>query len=196
MNIGSQDMNDQVWLTLAKKIDADCSKTDGFVITHGTDTLEETAYFLDLTVKCDKPVVLVGAMRPATALSADGPFNLYNAVVTAADPQSANRGVLVAMNDTVLDARDVTKTNTTAVQTFQSPNFGPLGYITTARSITSARRSVSIPGYAVRRQQAERTAEGRHRLQLCQRLRCAGQGADRRRLSGHRQRRGRQRQPV
>ena len=66
---------------------------------------------------------------PATALSADGPFNLYNAVVTAADPQSANRGVLVAMNDTVLDARDVTKTNTTAVQTFQSPNFGPLGYI-------------------------------------------------------------------
>lgn len=129
MNIGSQDMNDQVWLTLAKKIDADCSKTDGFVITHGTDTLEETAYFLDLTVKCDKPVVLVGAMRPATAMSADGPFNLYNAVVTAADPQSANRGVLVAMNDTVLDARDVTKTNTTAVQTFQSPNFGPLGYI-------------------------------------------------------------------
>ncbi|CVE73722.1 L-asparaginase 2 precursor [Serratia marcescens] len=127
VNIGSQDMNDQVWLTLAKKIDADCSKTDGFVITHGTDTLEETAYFLDLTVKCDKPVVLVGAMRPATAMSADGPFNLYNAVVTAADPQSANRGVLVAMNDTVLDARDVTKTNTTAVQTFQSPNFGPLG---------------------------------------------------------------------
>ena len=129
VNIGSQDMNDQVWLTLAKKIDADCGKTDGFVITHGTDTLEETAYFLDLTVKCDKPVVLVGAMRPATAMSADGPFNLYNAVVTAADPQSANRGVLVAMNDTVLDARDVTKTNTTAVQTFQSPNFGPLGYI-------------------------------------------------------------------
>ncbi len=119
VNIGSQDMNDQVWLTLAKKIDADCGKTDGFVITHGTDTLEETAYFLDLTVKCDKPVVLVGAMRPATAMSADGPFNLYNAVVTAADPQSANRGVLVAMNDTVLDARDVTKTNTTAVQTFQ-----------------------------------------------------------------------------
>ncbi|MFV4847181.1 L-asparaginase 2 [Edwardsiella tarda] len=129
VNIGSQDMNDQVWLKLAKKINAECSKTDGFVITHGTDTMEETAYFLDLTVKCNKPVVLVGAMRPSTAMSADGPFNLYNAVITAADPASANRGVLVAMNDTVLDARDVTKTNTTGVETFKSVNYGPLGYI-------------------------------------------------------------------
>lgn len=129
VNIGSQDMNDEVWLKLVKKINADCAKTDGFVITHGTDTLEETAYFLDLTVKCDKPVVIVGAMRPATAMSADGPFNLYNAVVTVADPQSAKRGVLVVMNDTVLDGRDVTKTNTTGVQTFQSPNYGPLGFI-------------------------------------------------------------------
>ncbi|MGO1239695.1 MAG: asparaginase domain-containing protein, partial [Hafnia alvei] len=82
VSIGSQDMNDDVWLKLAKKINADCNKTDGFVITHGTDTMEETAYFLDLTVKCDKPVVMVGAMRPSTAMSADGPFNLYNAVVT------------------------------------------------------------------------------------------------------------------
>jgi L-asparaginase len=129
VNIGSQDMNDDVWLTLAKKINATCKDTDGFVITHGTDTMEETAYFLDLTVKCNKPVVLTGAMRPSTAMSADGPFNLYNAVVTAADPASAGRGVLVAMNDTVLDGRDVTKTNTTGVQTFQSVNFGPLGYI-------------------------------------------------------------------
>ena len=71
VSIGSQDMNDDVWLKLAKKINADCNKTDGFVITHGTDTMEETAYFLDLTVKCDKPVVMVGAMRPSTAMSAD-----------------------------------------------------------------------------------------------------------------------------
>lgn len=129
VNIGSQDMNDKVWLTLAKKINADCDKTDGFVITHGTDTMEETSYFLDLTVKCNKPVVLVGAMRPATSMSADGPFNLYNAVVTAADPQSAYRGVLVVMNDMVLDGRNVTKTSTTDVATFKSGNFGPLGYI-------------------------------------------------------------------
>lgn len=99
------------------------------MITHGTDTMEETAYFLDLTVKCNKPVVLVGAMRPSTSMSADGPFNLYNAVVTAADKQSANRGVLVVMNDTVMDGRDVTKTNTTDVATFKAVNYGPLGYI-------------------------------------------------------------------
>lgn len=131
VKIGSQDMNDEVWLTLAKRVNALLAQddVDGIVITHGTDTMEETAYFLNLTVKSDKPVVLVGAMRPSTAMSADGPMNLYNAVVTAAAPQSKGRGVMVAMNDTVLDARDVTKTNTTGVQTFAAPNFGPLGYI-------------------------------------------------------------------
>ncbi|OOF71022.1 L-asparaginase 2 [Rodentibacter caecimuris] len=129
VKIGSQDMSDEVWLKLTKTINTQCQNTDGFVITHGTDTMEETAYFLDLTVKCEKPVVLVGAMRPATEKSADGPLNLYNAVVVAKDKKSAGRGVLVAMNGTVLGARDVTKTSTTAVQTFTSPNFGALGYI-------------------------------------------------------------------
>lgn len=129
VKIGSQDMSDEVWLKLAKTINAQCKDTDGFVITHGTDTMEETAYFLDLTVKCEKPVVLVGAMRPATEKSADGPLNLYNAVVVATDKKSAGRGVLVAMNNEVLGARDVTKTSTTAVQTFHSPNFGSLGYV-------------------------------------------------------------------
>lgn len=129
VKIGSQDMSDDVWLKLAKTINQQCSSTDGFVITHGTDTMEETAYFLDMTVKCEKPVVLVGAMRPATEKSADGPLNLYNSIVVAKDAKSANRGVLVAMNDQVLGARDVTKTSTTAVQTFSSPNFGTLGYI-------------------------------------------------------------------
>ncbi len=114
---------------LAKAINAQCKDTDGFVITHGTDTMEETAYFLDLTAKCEKPIVLVGAMRPATEKSADGPLNLYNAVVVATDKKSSGRGVLVAMNGEVLGARDVTKMSTTAVQTFHSPNYGTLGYI-------------------------------------------------------------------
>lgn len=129
VKIGSQDMSDDVWLKLVKTINSQCKETDGFVITHGTDTMEETAYFLDMTVKCEKPVVLVGAMRPATEKSADGPLNLYNAVVVATSKASAGRGVLVAMNGAVLGARDVTKTSTTAVQTFTSPNFGSLGYI-------------------------------------------------------------------
>ncbi|HDL5699072.1 TPA: L-asparaginase 2 [Mannheimia haemolytica] len=129
VKIGSQDMSDEVWLKLAKAINQQCPNTDGFVITHGTDTMEETAYFLDMTVKCEKPVVLVGAMRPATEKSADGVLNLYNSVVVAKDSKSSGRGVLVAMNDIVLGARDVTKTSTTSVQTFNSPNFGALGYI-------------------------------------------------------------------
>ncbi|QDF67215.1 L-asparaginase 2 [Shewanella sp. SNU WT4] len=131
VKIGSQDMNDKVWLDLAKRINvllAD-KNVDGIVITHGTDTLEETAYFLNLTVKSDKPVVLVGAMRPSTAMSADGPMNLYNAVATAANLDSKGRGVLVVMNDTVLNARDITKTNTTGVHTFAASNLGPLGVV-------------------------------------------------------------------
>ena len=129
VRIGSQDMNDEVWLTLAKKINELLKRPDidGIVITHGTDTMEETAYFLNLTVKSDKPVVLVGAMRPSTALSADGPLNLYNAVVTAAAKESKDKGVLVAMNG--LGAESVVKMNTVDVQTFQAPNSGALGYV-------------------------------------------------------------------
>ena len=131
VRIGSQDMNDEVWLILAKKINQLLKRPDidGIVITHGTDTMEETAYFLNLTVKSDKPVVLVGAMRPSTALSADGPLNLYNAVVTAGAKESVGKGVLVAMNGLILGAESVLKRNTIAVQTFQAPNSGALGYI-------------------------------------------------------------------
>lgn len=131
VRIGSQDMTDEVWLILAKRINEllKRSDVDGIVVTHGTDTMEETAYFLNLVVKSNKPVVLVGAMRPSTALSADGPLNLYNAVVVAASPESKDKGVLVAMNGIVLDAHGVMKMNTIDVQTFQSPNSGPLGYI-------------------------------------------------------------------
>lgn len=131
VKIGSQDMNDEVWLTLARKINQLMKdpNIDGIVITHGTDTMEETAYFLNLTVKGDKPVVLVGAMRPSTAISADGPLNLYNAVVVAADKASKGKGVLVAMNGNILGAADVSKMNTVSVETFQSPNSGALGHV-------------------------------------------------------------------
>ncbi len=131
VKIGSQDMNDDVWLTLAKRINELLKRpdVDGIVITHGTDTMEETAFFLNLTVKSDKPVVLVGAMRPSTALSADGPLNLYDAVVVAGAKESKDKGVLVAMNGLILGAHAVTKMNTVDVQTFQAPNSGALGYI-------------------------------------------------------------------
>ncbi len=131
VNIGSQDMSDSVWLTLAKRIKELLAQpdVDGIVVTHGTDTMEETAFFLSLVLGNEKPVVLVGAMRPSTAIGADGPANLFNAVVVASSPESKGRGVVVCMNDKVYGARDVTKTNTTSVETFQSPNFGPLGYV-------------------------------------------------------------------
>lgn len=131
VKIGSQDMNDEVWLTLANRINELLAQADvdGIVITHGTDTMEETAYFLNLVVKSDKPVVLTGAMRPSTALSADGPLNLFNAVVVAASKESYAKGVLVVMNGLILDAHGVTKMNTVDVQTFQAPNSGALGYV-------------------------------------------------------------------
>lgn len=129
--IGSQAMNDEVWLKLASRINELLSRkdVDGIVVTHGTDTQEETAYFLTLTVKSNKPVVLVGAMRSATALSADGPKNLYDAVAIAASPKSSGKGVLQAMNEKIYAARDLTKTNTTGMEAFGSSNFGPLGFI-------------------------------------------------------------------
>ena len=92
--------------------------------------MEESAYFLNLTVKTDKPVVMVGSMRPSTAVSADGPLNLYNAVGVAVDPQAKGRGVLVVMNDWIHGAHSLTKTSTTAVQTFMSPLRGLVGVAT------------------------------------------------------------------
>jgi L-asparaginase len=128
-NVGSQDMSFDILLKLANRINelAKSSEVDGFVITHGTDTMEESAFFLNLTVKTDKPVVMVGSMRPSTAVSADGPLNLYNGVGVAADPNARGRGVLVVMNDWIHGAHSLTKTSTTAVQTFMSPLRGLVG---------------------------------------------------------------------
>jgi len=130
-NIASQDMEERIWLELWKSIDHLFSNDlcDGVVITHGTDTMEETAYFLNLTVRHTKPVVLTGAMRAATSLSADGPFNLYNAVALASNPISANRGVMVVMNDYIFSANDVTKTHTVNSDAFSAPGFGAMGYM-------------------------------------------------------------------
>lgn len=128
-NVGSQDMSDEIWLKLAARVNAlaASSKVDGIVITHGTDTIEETAYFLHLVTNSDKPVVLTAAMRPSTALSADGPLNIYNAVAVAADEASRARGVLVVVNDDIHGARAITKTHTTDVHTFDSPERGLIG---------------------------------------------------------------------
>jgi len=132
-NIGSQDMNDEVWLKLAKRVNESLASADvdGVLITHGTDTLEETSYFLTLVVKSDKPVVMVGSMRPATAISADGPGNIYNGVAVVADPRAKGKGTLVLLNDQFHYARNVVKTDTTSVQTFASLNRGPAGLVHT-----------------------------------------------------------------
>jgi L-asparaginase len=134
-NIGSQDMNDEVWLKLAKRLNAVLAEpgTGGALITHGTDTLEETSYFLSLVTKSDKPVVMVGSMRPATAISADGPGNIYNGVAVASDPRAKGRGTLVCLNDEIHYARNVVKTDTTSVQTFRSLNRGPAGVVHTGK---------------------------------------------------------------
>ncbi len=130
-NIASQDMNDLVWAKLARRANELLARpdVDGIVVTHGTDTMEETAFLLDLVLRSDKPVVLVGSMRPATSLSADGPLNLYNAVAVAADPRSRGRGVMVVANDKIHAGRDVRKTHTTAVQTFVSATGGAMGEV-------------------------------------------------------------------
>jgi L-asparaginase len=126
----SQALTDKDWLDLVRKIHGIFSQgqVDGIVVTHGTNTLEETAYFLNLTLKTDRPVVLVGSMRPSSAISADGYLNVVNAVRVAADPASRGRGCLVVMNDTIFSGREVTKNSTYRVQAFQSRDMGPLGF--------------------------------------------------------------------
>ncbi len=135
--IASENMNNDYWLKLAKRVNTLLAQedVDGVVITHGTDTIEETGYFLDLVVKSQKPVVIVGAMRPATALSADGPLNLYNAVLIAGSKEAVGKGVLVALNDQINAARDVTKANTSSPDAFRTGELGYLGYVQGGRVV-------------------------------------------------------------
>lgn len=134
-SIDSKDMSLALWSTLAQRVNEllASDEIDGVVITHGTDTLEETAYCLHLAVKSAKPCVLTAAMRPASALSADGPLNLLNAVTLAASGAAAGQGVLVAFNNRIHCARDVVKVSTYAVDAFQSPEVGALGWVQDGR---------------------------------------------------------------
>lgn len=134
-NVGSPNITNDILLKLGKRINEllASDEIDGVVVTHGTDTLVETAYFLNLVVKSDKPVVVVGAMRPATAISADGPMNLYNAVTLAGSQESKGRGVLISLNDRIGAARYIKKTNTTGLDTFQSQEQGFLGVINSGK---------------------------------------------------------------
>ena len=155
-SIGSQDMNDEVWLKLAKRVNEILAKPDvaGVAITHGTDTMEETSYFLNLVVKSDKPVVLTGSMRPSTAMSADGPLNIYNAVAIAADPGARGRGVLVTVDDDIHSGHDIVKTHTTDVGTMSSNEpglvgatlFGKQTWYRTPAQIHTAKSEFSVNG--------------------------------------------------
>lgn len=153
-NTISGDVNDQVLLTLSKRVNQLLNQQgqQGVVITHGTDTLEETAFFLDLTVNNKQPVVMVGSMRPATAISADGPMNLLEAVTLATNKQAANRGTLVVLNDRISSAFYTSKTNSTTLDTFKATESGYLGlfvsgqpkfYYTAAQPIDKAFFDVS-----------------------------------------------------
>lgn len=130
-SVGSQDMTIEIWMKLNKRINEifKNNEADAIVITHGTDTQEETAYFLKLTVRYDNPVVLTGSMRPSTGMSADGPKNLFDAITVAASPLSKGRGVMVSFDESVFDGRDVMKTNTTHLNAFSAPNSGPIGQV-------------------------------------------------------------------
>jgi L-asparaginase len=136
-NLGSHDIDDAFWLLLAEKCRQSLASPniDGLVLTHGTNTLEETAYFLNLVVNSHKPVVVVGSMRPGTAVSADGPLNLLNAVRLAGNRQAAGRGVLIALNDQINGARDTSKTNTSNTGTFRAPDLGLLGYMINGEAV-------------------------------------------------------------
>ena len=130
-NVNSDDITSAIWLDIARSINEYAARpeVDGFVITHGTDTMDETAYFLNLVLKTDKPVIITGSMRPHTATSADGPMNLYQAVVVAACPMSRGRGVQVVFSGRIYSARDVQKASTYAMASMSGGENGSCGIV-------------------------------------------------------------------
>jgi L-asparaginase len=145
LNVYGGDVSPVKWLDLSRRINAvlrDDPALAGVVVTHGTSTLEETAYFLNLTVKSARPVVVTGAMRPPTAMSTDADMNLYDAIRVAAHPDAACKGVLVVLDNHVLAARDVVKTSTSRLETFSSNELGVLGYADSDGSVVFYRKPV------------------------------------------------------
>ncbi len=136
-DLGGPQMTSQMQYDLSKAVNEDLAKNDveAVIVTHGTDTLEETAYFLDLTIDSIKPVVVVGAMRNASELGFDGPSNLAAAIITALSEHSKDKGTLVVMNNEINAASEVMKMNTLSLDTFNSPAFGPLGIIDDNKAI-------------------------------------------------------------
>lgn len=130
-NVDSNEMDEKHWLCLTKKINelANYDDVDGIVVTHGTDTLDETAYFLNLTVHTYKPVVLTGAMRPASATGADGPMNLYQAVCLASSDEALGHGVMALFSSTIYSGRDIQKVSNFKIDAFDQKDFGCLGYM-------------------------------------------------------------------
>ena len=137
MNIASQDMNDDAWLKLARRLETleRSDAVNGIVVTHGTDTMEETSFFVALTVDTPKPIVFTGAMRPATAIGGDGPMNLYDAVAVAGSALTKSCGTVVVFDDQIHSARYVYKTDTTRPDAFTSVDRGPVGTVDTGRPV-------------------------------------------------------------
>jgi L-asparaginase len=144
--VSSSALTTRDWLDLARIVTTlvDRDDCDGIVITHGTNTIEETAYLLHLTVCSSKPIVVTGAMRPANALGADGPLNLLRAVQVATAEEARGHGVLVVMNDAILSARDATKTATYRIEAFDAPDLGPLGYADADGRVVFSHRRVGV----------------------------------------------------
>ncbi|HTH60811.1 MAG TPA: asparaginase [Paraburkholderia sp.] len=130
LQVGSENFGNEHLLMIGKRVAELLVRddVDGVIVTHGTDTIEETAYFLHLTLKSNKPVVVVGSMRPPSSMSSDAPLNLYDAICVAIHPDSRGKGVLVVANEEIHTARDVMKTNSFKLESFRSP-YGPLGYV-------------------------------------------------------------------
>ncbi len=131
MNVDSNEMNVESWMLLANKLNelVKDDEIDGIVVTHGTDTIEETAYFLNLCVHTTKPIVMTGAMRPASATSADGPYNLYQAIALASNDEACSQGVMVLFSNTIYSGRDIQKVNNYKIDAFDQKSFGCLGYM-------------------------------------------------------------------